>query len=284
MAEEERRRGTEKAEEGEIPQSAAARRIRALGQDAETQPPVSVAHVGFWENFWYHHKWKTIFIAAAALIIGIGLWQILSQETPDVYMMYAGPRYLTGREIEEAVADFRHVMEDYDGNGTKSLQLTDVSYLSPQQIEDKLAAAEAEGADIAVDRQANASQYERFEMEIMLGESVVCILDPGLYESMKTSGGLTPLAEVLPEVPAYAADEYGIPFCETEFARYFTSMHIFPEDSVLCIRRISAVAAFRGEKRTKEMLRRHTDFFCGIVGFTFPEGYAEAKEQAEAAP
>ena len=275
MAEEERER--REAEE-EIPQSAAARRIRALGQDAETKPPITVARVGFWENFWYHHKWKTIVIAAAALIIGIGLWQILSQETPDVYMMYAGPRYLTGREITDAVSDFRHVMEDYDGDGTKSVQLTDISYLSPQQIEDRLAEAEAEGVDLAVDRQGNVSQYERFEMEIMVGESVVCLLDPALYETVKGAGGLMPLAEVLGETPACAADEYGIVFCETEFARYFTSMQVFPEDTVLCIRRISAVAAFKGQKRTEEMFRRHTDLFCGIVNFAFPEGYVEAEE------
>ena len=255
-------------QEEEVPESASARILRGLGQDDAPPPPEhEPEHVGFWENYWYHHKWKTIIIAAAVLVLTVTMIQTCSRETPDVYLMYAGPAYLTPNEARAVQDAVRQVMEDYNGDGERGVMLTDVNYLSPEQIDEKLALA---------------SQRERFEVEVIAGESVICILDPALYEDVKKAGGLLPLTEVLGETPSEAIDEYGIRFGETKFARYFTAMQVLPEDSVLCIRRLSTMSAFKGKAKSERLHAYHTALFTSMVRFEFPEGYTETTAAQDA--
>jgi hypothetical protein len=61
MSDQEKR--PQEEQEDAIPQSARARVMHSLGQDTENAPAIEVEPVGFWENFWYHHKWKVILIA-----------------------------------------------------------------------------------------------------------------------------------------------------------------------------------------------------------------------------
>ncbi|MGN1075200.1 MAG: hypothetical protein ACI4QB_09430 [Eubacteriales bacterium] len=263
-------------QEEEVPESASARILRGLGQDNAPPPPDhEPEHVGFWENFWYHHKWKTIIIAAAVLVLTVTMIQTCSRETPDVYLMYAGPAYLTPNEARAVQDAVRQVMEDYNGDGERGVMLTDVNYLTPEQIDEKMALAEAQGVELIFDYAGNASQRERFEVEVIAGESVICILDPALYEDVKKAGGLLPLTEVLGETPPEAIDEYGIRFGETKFARYFTAMQVLPEDSVLCIRRLSTMSAFKGKAKSERIHAYHTALFTSMVRFEFPEGYTE---------
>ena len=254
-----------------IPLSAAARRVQALGLDREREPEIEVEHVGFWENFWYHHKWKTILIAAAALIVAVCMAQLLSRETPDAYLLYAGPAYLTAREVQAISADCKLVMEDSNGDGKKGLSILDINYLTAEQIEEKKRQAQAEGVDLTIDGAGNTAQYERFELEMIAGESAVCLLDPALYENVRKAGGLVPLSEVFAGTPPHAVDEYGIAFGETDFARTFSSMNVFPQDSILCLRRVTSVSRLKG-KKAERLQAWQTDFFTAIVEFTAPDG------------
>ena len=263
MNEEEKRDETE--------ESAAARVLRGLGQDYAPPPPDhEPEHVGFWENFWYHHKWKTIIIAFLLLTVSVATVQTCSRETPDVYLLYAGPAYLTPNEARAFQDAVRQIMDDYNGDGERGVMLTDVNYLTQAQIDEKLALAEEQGVDLVIDYSGNASARERFDLEIMAGESVICLLDPALYANVKSAGGLMPLAEVLGEVPASALDDTGIRFADTDFAQYFTAAHVLPGDTVLCIRRVSTMAAFKGKRRVERAYAYHTALFCAMVEFSAP--------------
>lgn len=256
-----------------IEESAAARVLRGLGDDCAPPPPPpdqEPEHVGFWENFWYHHKWKTIVIAFLLITLTVATVQTCSRETPDVYLLYAGPAYLTpneARAFQDAVAQ---VMDDYNGDGERGVMLTDFNYLTEAQIDEKLAQAEADGVELVIDYSGNANARERFDLEIMAGESVICLLDPALYANVKSAGGLLPLSEVLDGIPPSAIDDTGIRFAETDFARYFTAAHVLPEDTVLCIRRVSTMAAFKGKRRVERAHAYHTQLFRALVAFEAP--------------
>ena len=80
-----------------------------------------------------------------------------------------------------------------------------------------------------------------------------------------------PLEEVLGYVPEEAIDEYGIRFRDTAFSEFFTATHVFPEDSILCIRRVSVMSAFKGQKKTERAHAYHTELFRSVVEFSLPE-------------
>lgn len=275
MSENEKKTPVNGEEQNDIPQSARAKVMRSLGQDVEERPEIEVEPVGFWENFWYHHKWKTIIIGFVVMLLVVCIAQAGSRDKTDVYVMYAGPGFITANEARQVQDAMKQQMDDYNGDGEKGILLADFNYLSPAQIEEKRALAEEQGVDLTIDNYGNAAVLEQYEMEVIAGESVIYILDPGLYENVKKAGGLLPLTEVLGETPEGAVDEYGIRFSETKFARFYTAMNVFPEDSVLCIRRVSTMSVFKGQKKTEQLHSWHVDLFTNIVNFQFPEGYTE---------
>ncbi len=251
--------------------SASARIMRGLGLDKETQPEIQVEPVGFFENFWYHHKWTTIIVSVALLIVLICTMQMCARETPDVYVMYAGPGFLTANEAREVQNSFRQVMEDYNEDGERGVMLNAINYLTDAQIKEKLDAAEKDGVDLIIDYAGNNDAYERFSLEVLAGESVICILDPSFYARLRGAEALMPLEEVLGYVPEEAIDEYGIRFRDTAFSEFFTATHVFPEDSILCIRRVSVMSAFKGQKKTERAHAYHTELFRSVAEFSLPE-------------
>lgn len=257
-------------QENEIPESAAARRIRALGLDDAPAGDDTAAQGSFWDNFWYHHKWKTVIISVSLVVLLICTLQLCTRESYDVYLMYAGPGYLTPNETRSAQDAVKQIMPDYNGDGQRGVMLTVFNYLNPEQIEEKMAQAEAEGVELSVDQLGNASVLNQFDMEVMSGESVIYLLDPALYESIKYASGLIPLAEILETVPDEAIDEYGIRFADTDFAKAFSIFEELPEDTVLCIRQVSTMAVFKGQKKTERIHSYHVDLFRQILTFTAP--------------
>ena len=251
--------------------SASARIMRGLGLDKETRPEIEVEPVGFFENFWYHHKWTTIIVGVALLIVLICTMQMCAKETPDVYVMYAGPGFLTANEAREVQNSFRQVMDDYNGDGERGVMLNAINYLTDAQIQEKLDIAKKEDVDLIIDYAGNNNAYERFSLEVLAGESVICILDPSFYAQLKGAEALMPLEEVLGYVPEGAMDEYGVRFRDTAFSEFFTATHVFPEDSVLCIRRVSVMAAFKGQKKTERAHAYHTELFRSVMEFQMPE-------------
>ena len=114
----------------------------------------------------------------------------------------------------------------------------------------------------------NAAVLDRFDMEVMSGESVIYMLDPALYQSVKYAGGLIPLAEIFNEAPAGAIDEYGIRLGDTQLYKSFSVLQALPEDTVLCLRRVTTMAVIKGKEKTERMHAWHVDLFEKMVTFS----------------
>lgn len=228
----------------------------------------------WWENFWYHYKWHTIFVLVFGTFIIIAVTQFVAREKPDIYVMYAGPEYVNSDDNGAVRSAFKQVMsEDFNNDGIKGVMLTDITYLNGAQIEERLRQAEEEGIEIAMDYQANVTALNRFNMEIFAGESVICMLDPELYRTVLAAGGFLTLEEILGYVPDNALDAYGLRLHDTEFAQYFQGIRELPEDTVLCMRRLSTTSVFKGQKKMERIHSNHMIMFRDIVEFRFPEGY-----------
>lgn len=259
--------------------SNAARVIQALEGDsmsdiAEDTP----VHGNWFANFWYHHKWKVI-IGGVFLFMGITLLcQFLQKSNPDITILYSGPEYITANDNRRFCTALTGIMDDYNCDGEKKVILNDIIYMTGEQIREAREKAEEAGEDFAYNQQANAQTAEQFTYEIMAGDSLICFLCEDQYESVRDAGGFMPLSEVLDAVPDDAIDAYGIRLHDTPFAQYFTISRIFPEETVIALRRVTTISQMKGQEKMEKTFGWHKDLFQKIVGFTFPEGYIPEAE------
>lgn len=269
--------------------SNAARVLKATAgeDDAAQNAAHTPVHGNPIANFWYHHKWKVI-VGGVFLFMGITLLtQFMGKSNPDITILYAGPDYITANDNRKFCAALSGIMDDYNGDGEKKVLLNDIIYMTGNQIRAAKAAAEENGDDFAYNQQANAQTAEQFTYEIMAGDSLLCFLCEDQYETVRDADGFVPLAEIFDEVPDYAVDAYGLRLSDTPFAQYFTICRIFPEETVVALRRVTTLSKVKGQEKMEKQAAWHRDLFEKIVNFTFPEGYTpetKVKTESEMVP
>ena len=259
---------------GQPEESNAARRLRMMGISTEAEhSDEPIVKAGFFENFWYHYKAVTIVTLIFAFIIGVGVYQMATKVTPDIYIMYSGPTYYDN--TMPLMDAFESVMtDDYNGDGEKKVNILHTVRYTPEQIAILEAEAEAAGEPYEFDHHFNAEEYERFQNEIMVGESIICLMDPSLYNEVGGSEIFMPLEEALGYVPEEAADGYAIYFKDLKFAKFYSVFDQMPDDTLLVIRRTTAMQKLKG-KRAEAAQNNHLEFFRSMVKFEYPEGYTE---------
>jgi len=263
-------------------ESNAARRIRMLGEEIGEDTPVEEKEINKWENFWYHHKWKVILAGFFSFVILTAGIQLLSRQNPDVSLMYSGPTYITPNENQAFCDILENMMPDYNGDGDLYAQLNDLVYLTAGQLAVREAQALEKGDTFNLDRTANRQAEERFTYEIFGAEAPLCILAQDQYDMVKGEGGFMPLREMYEgseyTAPEGAIDEYGVRLKETKFGKFYTAAKIFPEDAILCLRRVPTMSAFTGREKAERKHGYHRDLFRRILEFEYPEGYTEPAE------
>ena len=124
-------------------------------------------------------------------------------------------------------------------------------------------AAASESRKLIVNTEMNTQELQKYDQLIIAGEYSVCLLDPTLYERVKSAGGFRKLSDVLGGVPKTANDEYSIRFMDTEFAKYFGAFKDMPADTLLCLRTQSVF----GGKKADNKYDVSVSFFKNIVEF-----------------
>ena len=274
-----------KEKQTEQNESNAARRIRMLGEEIEDDKPVDEKEIDKVGNFWYHHKWKVIIIGFFTFMILTASIQFFSRQNPDVNLMYSGPDYITPNQNQAFCDALEDLMPDYNGDGDLYAQLNDLVYLTAGQLAIKEAEAMEYGDTYSLDRTANRQAEERFTYEIFGAEAPLCILAKDQYEMVKGEGGFMPLKELYPDgeytAPEGAVDDFGVLLKDTKFAKFYTAAQIFPEDAILCLRRVPTMSAITGREKAEKKHEFHKDIFRRILAFEYPEGYVEPAETAE---
>ena len=218
------------------------------------------------DNFWFYNKWKVLIGAFVAIVLGVCIWQSCSKESYDSTLMYAGPyqefnlsENFNGIQSALNVA----IPYDYDGNGEKTCDIAVLIIYSDEQIKQMREAAASESRKLIVNTEMNTQELQKYDQLIIAGEYSVCLLDPTLYERVKSAGGFRKLSDVLGSVPETANDEYSIRFMDTEFAKYFGTFKDMPADTLLCLRTQSVF----GGKKADNNYDVSVSFFKNIVEF-----------------
>ena len=259
-------------------ESNAVRMLRMRGISVEAEPKSEpIKKAGLFENFWYHNRGIFLAVLAGIVILSIGVFQMVTKTSPDIYIMYAGPHYY--ENTMGVMNAFTAAMEkDYNGDGDKIVNILQaVNYTEAQKAKlkeehDKMAAEAKDGSeyDFSLDEGFLEEERNRFREEIMYGESIICILDPSLYEEIEGEKMLLTLEEALGYKPECAYDDYAIKFKDLPFAKYYKTFSELDDDTLIVVRRVTAMTSLKG-KKAKERHENHVDFFKSVVEFTPPE-------------
>lgn len=227
--------------------------------------------IGKWlENYWYHYKTQTIIALVAIITLVICTVQMLTKEKYDFYTIYAGPQILAVQDITYIQRGIAAVAEDYNGDGEVKVALNDIVMLSPEELE----AAKEDGA--VFNGEFLQQTMTEYYQEIFAGDAVICFLSPYMYEIVHQENGFLPLADIFgaDNIPDSAYDDCGIVLSKTDFGKSFNGIDDLPENTIVCIRRISTLKNFKGAAKTEKHHAAYVELFRAMVEYQKP-GAAE---------
>lgn len=249
--------------------SASARILAATEGDISGDTEVAAAKGSAVANFWYHYKWPVILISFFAIVIIIAVAQMAGKEKEDVSIMYAGPQYISSESYDGLRSAMKNVMSDYNGDGEKGIMFSSLTCMTETQVDWRYQQAKENGiTDFYIDRSANAEELKRLEVNYMVGEHVIMFMDPALYKEASEVCEFVPLAEIFDTVPECAMDEYSIPIAAMEFYDFFDGAQVIPDDTLIVVRRVSSMTAYRKAKDADALQQYHNDMVRDLVEFS----------------
>jgi len=233
----------------------------------------------FFDNLWYHHKWKIIAIVFVAAVLTVVIVQCARREkTGDVTLMTAGPYGFTTdeaklRDLQNCLANY--LPEDYNKDGKKSVTLVYYSIYSEEEIAAAAARTDENGnpAGEGVNRSYNSEQYQQYSQHLRLGECTVLFLSPWLFGEQTSLGETTladlsqvletrPAGAIVPEGGDAEGSYYGVRLSETALWRDNSAVrNALPEDTILCLCR----PGLSGESSKPEKYAQSVAFFKALV-------------------
>jgi hypothetical protein len=238
------------------------------------------------DNFWYHYKWVTLVTAFFTVTLSIIIIQMITKTNPDSNILYGGPAVLTANQTKEIENAFNALLpEDFNGDGEKITSLQAITLMTKEQI----AKAEAEAAEnssvFVYNPQSLENNKTSFSTQLFSGEYVICLIDPEQYKNAYKAGGFAPLSELFGEnnIPEYAYDDCALLLSETNFSKFFTAMSVFPDDTLICVRKMSSVSAIKGKSKAEREYNNQLRLFYSIIALTPPEGFSSNEYETESA-
>ena len=204
------------------------------------------------DNFWYHHKWKTIISLFLVLAILVCTLQMCTKEDPgDLSVVIAGsynPAQSEAAFIALRGALSSYIPEDYDKNGELRADLVYYTIYSEQQIKDFAKQVDENGdpAPVYVDTAFNANEYKSYNDYMMTGESSIVFMERWIFDST-TEKNASLLVDIVakygvePQGAVYVTDESGNRVCcgvrlgDTELYKNNAAIRVLPEDTVLAL-------------------------------------------------
>lgn len=224
------------------------------------------------ENFWYYHKWKVIIIAFFAIVIIVGVVQMISKTESDAAIVIAVPETVTPLQSQEiSIALQQFLPSDQNKDGKKELSVHAYAIYSEEEF-DKANHTEIETEANGdwhyvqnVSQSYNVEQYDQYTAYLQTGEAAVVFVSEYLYEKLRSSDRVLPLDEVFGEnLPAGSlADGYGVRLSDLAVYSYVEALGIIPEDTVVCMLR----PYIFGKTANEEKYSYAKEFYKNIVDF-----------------
>ncbi|HOB37208.1 MAG TPA: hypothetical protein PKX71_06535 [Candidatus Avimonas sp.] len=196
----------------------------------KTEPPKTPK--GWFENFWYHYKWHTIAVLAAAVVLSVLIAQIIRRDDPDYFIIFATEGYVPPSAAQKIEAELEKYGRDIDGDGKVEVQF-DLISLS------------------AGDYQMGSANRMKFAAHLSAFDSVFFIIDKPTYQKMiavHEEGDFKFFAPIGAEVEGLEGDGRYWNWKNSEL-RKAAELELLPEDLYFGIRSISDTAS----KKVRDM-------------------------------
>lgn len=216
----------------------------------------------WFDNFWYHYKAQTLIALGLIVTVVICTTQIITNEKYDYYMLYAGPQILAVQDLTYIQRAVSTVGSDLNGDGEVKVALKDIVMLSPEER-----AAAIEEKDAEFNPEFIQTEMTDYYQQIMAGDAAIMLLSPYMYGQAKESGLFMPLSEIFNEIPDSAYDESGITLSKTVFGKSFNGIDDLPEDTILCIRRVTSFQNMKNSKKAEKDFAANLELFKTIVNY-----------------
>lgn len=211
------------------------------------------------DNYWYHYKWITLIVLLFATVATIGTVQMFTRQKGDIYVLYAGPAVVNLQNetyIERAFSKLDE--KDYNNDGEIITVLRSLALFSPEEIsgqtEDEVKEVGVPNEGYTLNEQMIGVQMsntlQTFNQEILGGDSVICLLSPYAYGIVRQADGFLPLKDAIGYQPPNAYDDCSLLLKDTDFGN-LEGLAYLPDDTLICIRRISSMSFMKGQKKTE---------------------------------
>ena len=228
------------------------------------------------ENFWYHYKWHTIAALFVIVVISVCVTQCATNTRYDIQVLYAG-NHAFGRTSEDGgyseyatmMSTLRDFAEDYDENGETNVSFLDLYLLTKDEI-----------AELEKNPETNASVSYQLLQEntamlknnLDMSEYYVCFLSERLFrqysEGEANKDRFARIESYIAEGGEYDyVSEYGIRLSSLDIKELPGFNHLDAEDTVVCIRRVSAMSVMVAGKASQRQFENGEKMLRAILSY-----------------
>lgn len=231
---------------------------------------IKLGALAWLDNFWYHYKWHTLIGAFVLLVVIVCSVQMCSKTAYDVYFMYAGGYEIShkseGGDVSEYVTfgtSLKYGAKDYDGDGEINVSFMDLFMLTSEELRElELDPDESINYNLLHDNQ------ERLYDSMLYSSYYLCFLSPAVYDEYKVISDV----EIFSDLGKYENgklefyDDGAIYLRSTAFAE-LPGICDLPEDTVISLRALSAVASHLNKEENREAFERSIECLEKILNY-----------------
>ena len=217
-------------------------------------------------NFWYYYKWHTLIVIFFVSVLTVCAVQLFTREVADIKILYAGPTIISeskNEEIQTALNDF------LSSEKNESAELFGLIIMDDKQLKD---AYDKGYNPYFLNEKVIEDNKNTLTFQSMAGEYLIFLVDESCYDSLYTNNVFIKLDDC-GITKGIRKDECSIYLKSTDFAKFYTCFDIFPDSTLLCIKRIQVNK--KGESKNKEAQERHIEFVKLLLDYKIPEGFEE---------
>ncbi len=240
-------------------------------QGSDVNVTLSNPFLKWLDNFWYHHKWKVIIITFFAIVVIVGVVQMVNKEKYDVEVTVATHTVYYTENVDALERTLVGLMpSDMNGDGKKSVQLNLYKIYSEEELKaaNESETDENENPVIYADPTYNKEQINQFNSYVMTGQCTVMIVSEYVYNDLvgrrEDDILLKPMSEIFgDDLPVgTTADGYGVKLSECG-AYSLDAFRTLPRDSIICVMRPFVMSAGSDNGKYEKAL----EYFKNIVEF-----------------
>ena len=240
---------------------------------------------GKWfENFWYHYKWHTIFAAFILLVVTVCTVQMCQKEEYDTHIIYAGSENVSRMrengdlsEYEILYRSLTEAVEDFDGNGKVYSSFEAMFMLTSEEIERIEAELEEKKNNGEEAEELNYSQLtennKAFGERIQYSDVYVFLISEPLYHKYQreatdeSSALFVPIRELADgNADIQFLDDSAVYLHSTEFGK-LPGLSELPEDTLITLRAVGALSTMLDKEESNEDYERAKRVVANMLNY-----------------